>query len=293
MLKFEELAEDIYLLKTPFSSIWSGVYLVNGEEPVMIDAGSSAEIVDTVIMPALEDLGVAPSQIKWLINTHAHGDHSNGNLRLLELTGAKFAAFETAAHKFRDLLFYSVETRTKYPEHSPKPPTFIPNVEPELVLKEGDTLAGRLVLYSTPGHDSECISIFDKKTGSMLVGDTLQFDGTIDGGEREIGFYKDLKAYRSSIAKLRRLAPKNIFASHEYTPGCSCFFGPEESMHALDLCEQISDGYTKKVKELLASGVTDTAEIAIELVKTGPGKLPGYLFCCMFTADEHIREAKQ
>ena len=89
---FEEIEDGLYLLKSPFATIWSGVFLVRGSLNVLVDSGCSAEVADEVIIPALEDIGVAPEEIKWVINTHSHGDHVNGNTRLLERTGALLAA---------------------------------------------------------------------------------------------------------------------------------------------------------------------------------------------------------
>ena len=90
---FEEIEDGLYLLKSPFATIWSGVFLVRGPLNVLVDSGCSAEVADGVIMPALEDIGIAPEDIKWVINTHSHGDHVNGNTRLLERTGALLAAY--------------------------------------------------------------------------------------------------------------------------------------------------------------------------------------------------------
>lgn len=293
MIRFEKLIKDIYLLRTPFSSIWSGVFLVNGEEPVLIDAGAGTETVDQVIVPALEAIDVAPTSIKWIINTHAHADHANGNPRLLQVTGAKLAAFETCAYKLRDPLTYSIKTRTRYPEYSPKPPTYIQPVEADLILREGDTLAKRLKLFSTPGHDTECISILDKDTNSVFAGDSLQFDGTLDGNERELAFYKDLPAYRKSICKIRALKADNLFTSHEYIPMGPLFFGRDAVEKCLNYnADQVSI-YTARIQSLLKKGIVDTDQLAREMVWLSGGMEGEYLFPNMYTVDEHIKEIRR
>ena len=63
MLRFEELYPDIYLLKVPFSGLWTGVVLVTGEENCLIDSGAKDTDVDQLILPALAELNLHPDQL--------------------------------------------------------------------------------------------------------------------------------------------------------------------------------------------------------------------------------------
>ncbi len=293
MLDFECLAPDLYLLKTPFGALWSGVFLLRGPECILVDTGAGDETVDNVIVPALERLGVPLESIKWIVNTHAHGDHAFGNFRMIARTGAKLASFDDAYDKFVNPLVYSIKTRAKYPEYSPKPPASLPSLTPDLVLHDGDTLLDRIKIFATPGHDTECISILDLKTNSLLTGDSLQFGGTRSTAGCDIAFYKDLPAYRATIQKIRELSPENLFSSHDYQP-CGCaFFGREDVAKCLDICEEVADTYTGWVREMLSAGQTDIAEIARELLRRTGGVEGAYIFTDMYTAEEHIDEVRR
>ena len=57
MEHFREVQDGIFLLRSPFPPVWSGVTLVRGEELCLIDSGASADVVDGVIRPALASLG--------------------------------------------------------------------------------------------------------------------------------------------------------------------------------------------------------------------------------------------
>ena len=85
MLHFEELYPDIYLLKVPFSGLWTGVMLIMGEENCLIDSGAKDTAVDQHILPALAELGLDLQSVKWLLNTHSHGDHMGGHARITNL----------------------------------------------------------------------------------------------------------------------------------------------------------------------------------------------------------------
>lgn len=292
MLQFEQMAPDVFLLKTPFGALWSGVFLIRGEKSILVDSGAGSDTVDRVIIPALEQLGVALESVAYVINTHAHGDHAHGNARLMERTGAKLVCIDKAVDKFRNPMFYSIETRAKYPAYSPKPPAFIPAQEPDIILHDGDVFENRIRVFETPGHDSECISILDLHTNSLMTGDSLQFGGTRSTAGCDIAYYKDLAGYRRTIERIRQIAPENLFASHDYQPAGSSFFGRAEVERALRICTETADSYTEWVGEMLRSGMTDLAEISRKLIHNGGGVEGAYLFTDMYTADEHIAEWK-
>lgn len=293
MLRFEELVPDLFMLKTPFASLWSGVFLLRGDENILVDSGAGRETVDDIIIPALDELEIELSSIKWIINTHTHGDHAFGNPRLLEVTGAKLATFDLGVDKLKNPLFYSRETRAKFPENSPKAPDYIEPVDTDLVVHDGMILANRVKVFATPGHDTECISLLDLKTNSLLTGDSLQFGGTRSNAGSDIAYYKDLAAYRESIERIRAIGAENLFASHDYQPAGFAFFGRKEVELALDICKDIVDTYTLWVKEQLENGVEDLAELARVLLHKGGGVEGAYLFTDMYTAYEHLMEARR
>src|SRR5215207_1610329 len=74
------LQDDLYRLDTPFGGLPLSLYVITGEQTVLIDSG----IVTTpheFIFPALEAAGLSPD---LLICTHGHVDHFGGNSTLRE-----------------------------------------------------------------------------------------------------------------------------------------------------------------------------------------------------------------
>ena len=69
MEHFREVQDGIFLLKSPFPPVWSGVTLVRGEELCLIDSGASADVADGVIRPALAELGLGLGDIDCIIRT--------------------------------------------------------------------------------------------------------------------------------------------------------------------------------------------------------------------------------
>ena len=290
MLKFEQIIDGVWLLKVPFEGMWTGVFLFDSEEKMVLDCGPSAAAIDEYVMPALKDLGVEPSDIKWVLNTHCHGDHAHGNPRFMELTGAKLAAYDNACMKFLDPLFYSRKTRTHFPEFSPKAPAQIPRQVPDLVLHDGDEFLGRFVIYSTPGHDTECISVLDKKTNSLFTGDSIQLRGTIGPAGQGVGFYKYIDDYSYTLDRVEKIDPDNLFCSHDYLPEGFAFVGKENARRCIKICQEAYAAYEKRTKELLDAGITDVKEVAKELIAIYDHPLPEQLMMPMYTAEEHMKK---
>ncbi len=84
-MKFEKETEHIYRLRVSFEDLYTSVFLLRSEDGcALVDAATTAEDVDDVILPALRALGMDFSDIAFLILTHRHGDHAGGVGRILE-----------------------------------------------------------------------------------------------------------------------------------------------------------------------------------------------------------------
>ncbi|MGB8489912.1 MAG: MBL fold metallo-hydrolase [Bacteroidales bacterium] len=68
-------------------------YLIRGKDIVMVDGGMPKKL--KVFKSALERLDIAPSDIKLIVLTHSHFDHSGSAADIRELTGAKIAVHES------------------------------------------------------------------------------------------------------------------------------------------------------------------------------------------------------
>ena len=291
MLHFEKLIDSVYVLQIPNGGEWTGVFLLTGKENVLIDCGPSALAVDEYLVPALKELGFAPEDISWVTNTHAHGDHSGGDYHFIKLSGAKLANSEEVAKKLADPLPYSIKTRAKWPEYSPKAPSFIQDNQTDLVMKDGDILAGRLKLICTPGHDTESVSYYDTETKSLFTGDSLQELGTI--GERDaagVAFYKDLPAYEQSLEKLQAYNAENLFAAHDFQPYGYCAKGRVEVDKFIAISREAVNTYNRELKDMLSKGMTDIADMTHELLLRVNATHPEYLFMAMYTVDAHLQE---
>ena len=86
MSVFYEEIKEIFRLCVPFEKIYTSVFFMRTEEGnILVDCATTAEDVDTVILPALRALGYELSDLRAIVLTHRHGDHAGGLARICAL----------------------------------------------------------------------------------------------------------------------------------------------------------------------------------------------------------------
>ena len=81
---FVEEVKGIFRLKVPLDDIYTSVFLVKtGQGYAMVDCATTESDVNDWIAPALDNMGLAFSDIAYLVLTHRHGDHAGGMRYLL------------------------------------------------------------------------------------------------------------------------------------------------------------------------------------------------------------------
>ena len=175
-------------------------YIVGCEsekEALVVDpAGSEGKILDRV-----KALGWT---LKYVVNTHAHADHTCGNRAVLSKTGAKLVIHEDDANQMTSgkNKAFSLALGKK------------PSPKPDMLVKDGDSLAiGKetLQVIHTPGHSPGSMCLHG--TGNLFTGDTL-FVGAV--GRTDLGG-GDLGTLLLSVKKLLSLPPETkVWPGHNY-----------------------------------------------------------------------------
>lgn len=189
------------------SKIATDVYLVNSEpnHSYLIDAGPDGLIlVDPglesnveAILKNVEALGYSRGAIKWVLNTHAHFDHSMADAHFQRL-GAKILVGRADAA--------AVEKATVITAKIVLPPAVqagYPTVKVDWPLDDGEELMlgnKKLTAIATPGHTegSTCFLLNIDGKNILFGGDTVLFDYRL-GAQ---GPFADNHAYLASLKKL-------------------------------------------------------------------------------------------
>lgn len=144
----------------PFTIIDNVHYVgTNGLAVYLVTTPAGHILIDTAmpeatsqIKSSIEKLGFKIADIKYLINTHAHIDHTGGLAELKQLTGAQLIA--GAADK-------PLLEGGYYPGRETAAELKFPAAKVDRTVKEGDivSLGGvTLTAHATPGHSPGCTS---------------------------------------------------------------------------------------------------------------------------------------
>ena len=166
---------DTYALGQPRTV---GAYLVKGPKPTLVDCGYASSYEN--VLAGLAEVGVMPSDVRYLVPTHVHLDHAGAAGRLLrEMPNAEVVAHERSVPHLVDPSRL-VESSTRvfgkavmelYGSPDPIHPERITAVGKEARLDLGDGLTATLI--HTPGHAPHQISVLLDDTRALLTADAV------------------------------------------------------------------------------------------------------------------------
>jgi len=178
----------------------------------LIDAGMQAN-GKGILEFITSKMNRKPSEVKTIVVTHCHVDHTRGLAAIKAATGAKVAVHEADAN--------FVSGKEKYPSpggamgfafRMMSPFFKTTPVEPDLILKEGSTV-GRLEVLHTPGHTPGSISLFDRQDRVLFVGDTARFvKGSLEGPPPH--FTQHMDQAKNSLERLSSLDFEVMLSGH-------------------------------------------------------------------------------
>ncbi len=184
--KITELADGVRRIIAPNPGMMTGpgtnTYLIGTDAIAVIDPGPVIESH----LQMIADSG----NIKWILVSHTHPDHSPGAGKLAELTGAITIGIPAPDGEHQDKSF-----------------------RPDRIPADGDTLDGpdfSIQMISTPGHASNHLCFLHAAHRWLFTGDHIMNGSTVvinppDG---------DMREYLRSLANLRKIEIDAIAAGH-------------------------------------------------------------------------------
>ena len=189
--------------------IAGGLYFVGTYQASshIIDTGDGLIMIDTgydntrfLVLESLEILGYSVKDIKYIINTHWHGDHTAATAAIAEMSGAKTIIGKNDAEKAKRYFIADIF------------------VETGDVLSLGNTTVEFL---ETPGHTRGTVSLFFDICENSKVYRAGMFGGaganTLAHGKFD---YDECREdYRASLARLREKKVDVFIGNHTWNNG--------------------------------------------------------------------------
>lgn len=136
-----QVMDELYFLGNAWTASWA---VKTSDGLVIIDALDNTDEAKQYIEGGLKTLGLNPADIKYVVVSHAHGDHYGGANYLKEKFGAHVVMSDIDWKVFDD------------PKFDPKRiPLFDPPPKRDIAVKDGETLKvgdTTLTFHVIPGH---------------------------------------------------------------------------------------------------------------------------------------------
>jgi len=195
---------------------------IGGDRNLGYLLGDRSAGVAALVDPAFDPdraIGRARAQgleVSAVLNTHGHADHTNGNARALEETGAELVA------------------------HVSAPPG------PDVAVEDGDTFrlgTLRLEFLHVPGHADDHLLVHLPEHGVALTGDLL-FVGKVGGTAGEEAARQEFESLRRVVAELPDTT--TVWPGHDFGCRPSSTIGLERATNPFLRCEDFREFHALK-----------------------------------------------
>jgi glyoxylase-like metal-dependent hydrolase (beta-lactamase superfamily II) len=224
-----EIASGLHRIEAPLGNRYVALYLVVGDTASLLVDTGVADSFDTALLPYLDRTGVAVDSIRYAVNTHADFDHVGGNRAVrTHFPNALLMCGESDRAMICDI---DLMIRQRYGEfrdyhgfdETDDTKAFIRStaasspVDVGLSGGEAIDLGGRTVdVLHTPGHTWGHLSLYDRVTGSLMIGDAVLGESVLTA-EGEPAFpptYRYVDSYRATIRRMRSMHVDWLLTAH-------------------------------------------------------------------------------
>ena len=167
------MSSDIFSLKLGLNSC----YIIRGKNTIMVDGGMPDKL--NVFRRELKRLYIHPEEIKLIVLTHSHFDHSGSAKEISEFTGAKVVIHESEKAFLENRKFAmikGVDTWGKITLPLLRPffkRISFPEVKPDIIITDEEYPLNEYgingSIFHTPGHTQGSLSVL-LNTGEAFVG---------------------------------------------------------------------------------------------------------------------------
>lgn len=142
-----QVFDNLYFVGNRQVSAW---VLGTPQGYILIDAMNTDNQAKTIVEAGMLKLGIDPQKLKYLVITHAHGDHYGGQNYFTTTYGPRVVMSDADWSVLED-----PAQRIENPRWGPRPTR-------DVVIKDGETLSvpgTSMKIYVTPGHTPGTISL--------------------------------------------------------------------------------------------------------------------------------------
>lgn len=225
-----EIATGIHRIEAPLGDRFVTVYLlVENDDALLIDTGMD-DTPGTYIAPYLDQIGLSPARIRYVLTSHADFDHTAGNRSLQEMApSALFLCHALDQPMVEDIEVMITERYGEFAvdhaiDESDESKAFIRNssrhVPVNMTVSGGETIRlgnfWQVEILHTPGHSRGHLSVYDARSQSLIICDATLGSAVLrkDGKPAFPPTYRYVDSYVASMNRFRGMPVKTLLTSH-------------------------------------------------------------------------------
>ena len=224
-----EIADGIHRIETPLGDRVNCVYLFVGTRSALLFDTAVGPAVASHVKPYLARVGVEPTQIRYVVNSHCDWDHHGGNGAVRDLAPAAALCcheLDRPLIEDADLLFarrydeLAADGITEPAATRRYVAASTRQVPIDIGLSGGERFclgSGWAVdLLHTPGHSRGHVSIYDPRSRTAVVGDAVLGSAVLlaDGSPAFPPTYRYVDTYLATIQRLQAMQPDQLMTAH-------------------------------------------------------------------------------
>lgn len=238
-----------------------GVWVVTSDDGhIVYDAMNSAADARDIIVPAMEEAGLDPTQIRYIVFGHYHGDHTGGGRYLQEISGAQAVMHWADWELYFDALDSDSPSGSFRRMDDLTPMTRDIDAEDGMELTVGDVTA---TVYQMTGHTPGSLAMIVpvKYQGSehpillITAGNHFRNINAFIGGYEhiwDIGIRRGVESVMQSHPNTNmNLLARTKYVHENYPPEKNpLLYGPERTAKYLNIVRACSRAYIAAVDML-------------------------------------------
>lgn len=202
-----EILTNVHMI----DGVTANTYLVLDDQTTLIDTGTPGK-QENILNYLQNELKGKPEDIKTIVLTHHHMDHTGSLYELKKITNATIAAYKDDVDIISGEKPSSDPIYMRFVSRLMTMFTSYKFVKPDISLEENDMVDNYRVIH-TPGHTPGSIALYNSDNGVIFVGDTLTYNGNKVGGPPSI-LINDRGALKKSVKKITDLQPETMLSGH-------------------------------------------------------------------------------
>lgn len=225
-----QIAPGIHSIEAPLGDRFVRTFALVGDQAVLLIDSGLDDTPANYILPYLQSIGVTPSQINYVLISHADLDHSGGNASLKAAAPqARFFCHELDRRQIEDVEALINERYGEFAQphaidDSEESKAWIRSVTRHCLIDIGLRGGEQIRLASnwvvevlhTAGHSRGHLTIYDPTSKTAIIADAALWNAVLTKVGRPAfpPTYRYLESYRASIQRLQSMEIDLLLTSH-------------------------------------------------------------------------------